>query len=69
MKMSVSCRRCEVLKKVKIFPLYLMENDVLVTKCTVVCPGEFRPFESIKVHHLNSIYVETDEFQYTNQID
>lgn len=67
MKMSVPCRRCEVLKKFKIFPLYLTETDV-VTKCTVVCPGELRLFESIKAHHLNSIYVETDEFKYTNQI-
>lgn len=67
MKMSVPCRRCEVLKKFKIFPLYLTENDV-VTKCTVVCPGELRLFESMKVQHLNSIYVETDEFKYTNQI-
>ena len=31
-------------------------------------PWGIRPFESIKVHHLNSIYVETDEFKYTNQI-
>ena len=66
--MSVPCRRYEVLKKVKIFPLYLTENDVLVKKCTVVCPGKLRLFESIKVHHLNSAYVETDEFKYTNQI-
>lgn len=31
-------------------------------------PWGIRPFESIKVHHLNSIYVETDEFKYTDQI-
>ena len=67
MKMSVPCRRCEVPKKFKIFPSYLTENDP-VTKCTVVCPGKLRLFESTKVHHLNSIYVVTDEFKYTNQI-
>ena len=71
MKISVPriCRRCEILKKFKVFPLYLTEkfNDP-VTKCTVVCPGKLRLFESIKVHHLNSIYAETDEFKYTNQI-
>ena len=48
MKMSVPCRRCEVLKKGKIFPLYLTENDVLVTKCTVVCPGELDHLRVLK---------------------
>lgn len=48
MKMSVPCRRCEVLKKVNIFPLYLTENDVLVTKCTVVCPGELDHLRVLK---------------------
>ena len=71
MKISVPCicRRCEILKKFKIFPLYLTEkfNDP-VTKCTVVCPGKLRLFESIKVHHLNNIYAETDEFKFTNQL-